>query len=440
MSELKLNLIDSQKILRGKIHGSVADRTVAALTAEPETVDELKVAVARYEKSAIDLDLFSSFSESHEIDQLSWDAGLMIIDLPARLVMTISTYSHPSAEGEVDYHDGNCATEIVIPYRVSADWKFVYSLEEYIYLRDERIADRAASPPLDTRRILYGAPLLEFVAKETASRFEMVETTRAETNTTHETFSPFQSADNWPTEIHSKWLSSPRADLGNRSPREVLLHKQDYIDFDMHTRELQWSFLHEGPPCLPLDSNAYRFAGFGTHEWVIYYDLVRLLICAAFSLVDPKSARNETTESQLLVTTPVVSDASVSIRAQLEQIMTAWLETPNHDYDNRTPANLIESERKRLPIAMTPRDMVVSDDCPICRMMANDMELAHEVGFWHLDGSQMDEGFVFSSFLTLAEWEADRLRWEEFNENFAREQAERKAREKERFLTADASG
>ena len=37
MSEVKLNIIDAQNILTGTIHGSIADRCVAALSAEPET-------------------------------------------------------------------------------------------------------------------------------------------------------------------------------------------------------------------------------------------------------------------------------------------------------------------------------------------------------------------------------------------------------------------
>jgi hypothetical protein len=42
-------------------------------------------------------------------------------------------------------------------------------------------------------------------------------------------------------------------------------------------------------------------------------------------------------------------------------------------------------------------------------------------GFWGLDGSHMDDGFVFSSCETLAEWEEEQRRWREFNEEFARE-------------------
>jgi hypothetical protein len=46
-------------------------------------------------------------------------------------------------------------------------------------------------------------------------------------------------------------------------------------------------------------------------------------------------------------------------------------------------------------------------------------------GFWHLDGSSMDEGFAFSHFRTLAEWEAEQRVWEEFARNFEREQEKR---------------
>ena len=83
--------------------------------------------------------------------------------------------------------------------------------------------------------------------------------------------------------IHACWLMTPRDDLGGSSPRDVMLARQDLIDFDLDSRSLQWSFLDEGPPCLSPNSFAYRFAGFGTHEWVIYYALVRHLLWSAVS-------------------------------------------------------------------------------------------------------------------------------------------------------------
>src|SRR5258708_18083220 len=99
---------------------------------------------------------------------------------------------------------------------------------------------------------------------------------------------------------------SPRDDLRGESPRDVIFAKRELIDFDLHTRELQWSMQGEGPPCLKPDTFAYRFAGVGTHEWVLYYDLVRHLIWSALTL-------------QL---SPGEIEASVS---RLEEIKRDWL-------------------------------------------------------------------------------------------------------------------
>ena len=424
MSEIKLNLIDSQRILCGTIHGSVADRAVASLAAEPETIDELELALTRYERGDPRAPCFAFFHEPDCIDEEPWDAGLMIIDLSARLVATMSSYSYPHREGEVICHDGEAAGVVTIPYRLSDEWRFVDSVEAYFACRKQLVDARAANPPLEAREILYGQPLLDFIATRVLSSTDNSSQTVEKSEGGNGSFqvgtcvSPTRADSNkWPSQIHASWLSTPRSDLNNQSPRLIILEKQDLIDFDMHMRELQWSLQHEGPPCLPPDSNAYRFAGFGTHEWVIYYDLVRYLIDCAITLVYPIGDASQP---------PAVT--SGALVGQLGELMTTWLETPNEEYGGRTPANLIESERKRLPIALSAREMIVSDDCPICQMMAADMELTNDVGFSHLDGAQMEDDFVFSSFLTREEWEADRLRWKEFNEDFCREKKESIAR------------
>ena len=115
MSEIKLNLIDSQRILCGTIHGSVADRAIAALGAEPETIDELELALTRYERGDPPAPHFAFFHELDCIDEQPWDAGLMIIDLPARLVATMSNYSYPHRECEVICHDGEASGVVTIP-------------------------------------------------------------------------------------------------------------------------------------------------------------------------------------------------------------------------------------------------------------------------------------------------------------------------------------
>ena len=455
MSEIKLNLTDAHQIIHGTIHGSIADRAVAALSAEPETIAELEAALARFMKPDMTIGPFASFHECQDIDEVPWDAGIMIIDLAARIVACESTYSQPHREGAVDYHNGQCATDIQVLYCLPDDWIFLKTIAEYQGLRDRR-HERLANPPFNTRAILYGAPLLEFISRECmaldynaasgpasldcqkAVAHSLAHSTQNSGASIMTADSQVTTSDAWTEEsveydpiqeqiarqistLHARWLMTPRDDLRGKTPREVLLSRREFIDHDLHTRELQWSLQGEGPPCLATHSFAYRFAGFGTHEWVIYYDLVRYLFWSAATLrrfcSDDLSHQLRAVEQEALT-------------ARLEELKNEWLDQPQTDYDGRTPAILIENERRRLPIAMLGRDMVIDDDCPVCQMMGAQTGLGLEVGFWHLDGCNMDEGFAFSTFQTIAEWEADRREWEEFNRKFNREWQEREQQER----------
>jgi hypothetical protein len=458
MSEVKLNLIDAQNTISGTIHGSMADACVAALSAEPETVAELAAALARYSKPAGDGSPFGWFHKRSSIDEESWDAGIVIIDLAARIVAAESSYSKPGLKGEVRYHDGVCATDTSISYRLPDDWLFLDQIEHYVRSREPRRLERLSTPPLDARAILYGRPLLEFMVRESWSllyqtaaasgRDAGVEVERSlaaqvgepahlphaavDQSQTEVCFTGVEDRQSDPDQaetlrqqislIHARWLMTPRDDLRGQSPRDVLLARQDFIDYDLHTRSMQWSMLGEGPPGLATDSFAYRFAGFGTHEWVIYYDLVRHLLSSGPNEETRRIGAGESGRSK-----PVALEPEIT---RLEKVKTDWLEQPQEDYSGRIPALLIENERIRLPIAMRVHDMVIDDDCPVCQMMANDAELGMEVGFWHLDGAHMDDDFAFSDLRTQAEWEARRREWEEFTEKFNREWEDRQLRER----------
>jgi hypothetical protein len=434
MSEVKLNLVDAERVLHGTIHGSLVDACVAALSAEPETIAELEDALARYHKPRNADGYFSWFystqcptncltslnsssdkSEARNIrdavDAEPWDAGIVVVDLAARIVAIDSLYSQPGPEGEVFYHDGQAATDIPVLYRVPDDWLFVNSVDAYQWSRERHIRERATKPACDFRPILFGRPLLQFLIN--AYRSLPVETASAAISKS------VRSDDEWHealakkiSTIHTRWLLTPRADLRGESPRDVLLAHQDFIDFDLHTRSLQWSLQDEGPPCLAKDSFAYRFAGFGSHEWILYYDLVRHLL---YSLFELKKKVCAVEVDQLIAT--------------LDQTKTEWLESPQSDLDGRIPAILIDNERRRLPQALRPRDMIVDEDCPTCGMFGDETSpLGMGVGFWHLDGSNMDDDFAFSSFKTRQEWEVENRRREEFDKEFKRKWAEREQR------------
>jgi hypothetical protein len=439
MSEVKLNLIDTQQVLHGTIHGSVADACVAALSAEPETIAELTAALSRYIKPLDDRSPFASFHSSvnssaqQSIDTKPWDAGIVVIDLAARIVACESTYSMPGPSGEVRYHDGTKSTDISVFYRLPDDWLFVNSVEAYQWSRERRARERLADTPLDVREVLYGIPLLDFIVTE-CGKIEGVEARPSGTGpisvAPDAAGSIADDADlsedpmsKEVSRIHSRWLMTPREDLRGQSPRDVILVKQEVIDFDLHTRSLQWSDLDEGPPCLSPDSYAYRFAGFGTHEWVIYYDLVRHLLWSALKLWSALTCR------RFGLPDPSPHTHNEKFLTQLEELERNWLEQPWPDYDGRIPAILIDNERRRLPIALRPRDMIVDEDCPMCQMFGDETSpLGMGVGFWHLDGCNMDDDFAFSSYRTREEWEAENLRREEFNKEFDLRWEERQQR------------
>jgi hypothetical protein len=96
-----------------------------------------------------------------------------------------------------------------------------------------------------------------------------------------------------------------------------------------------------------------------------------------------------------------------------------------------SPAEAIESERRRIPLVVPRDDLLIDDDCPLCQMMAE----SEGPTFWHLDGCHMEEGFAFSFSKTPEEWEAER-----FEVEFPQEPSRTASRERADAGTAtDAS-
>src|SRR5687768_3962710 len=111
MSEVKLVLRDATRDISSTCHGGKAQRWVAALSADPMTIEELEAALDRFEapESRGHLSYFRS-----GLDDKPWDAGLVVIDLAARLVVVDSSYFSPSPTGSVYYHNGRQCTDIEV--------------------------------------------------------------------------------------------------------------------------------------------------------------------------------------------------------------------------------------------------------------------------------------------------------------------------------------
>jgi hypothetical protein len=406
MSEVRLVIRDAQREIRAKRHYGLADRVIAALGAEPETIEELDRALDRFAARRRKGTHFRGFSAGG--DDRPHDGGLIVVDLTARLVVCDSTCCAAAPKGVVAYHDGKRATDVDVRYRLSDRWLFTHDATDWRERAEARRRDRRLAPPIDVRAALYGEPLLRFVAQRCFDAF------RDQGAAAREEDPEREHEYDLVRRIHVEWMMTPRDELEERTPREVVLAGQDLIEGDLRDRADQWSSTDRCPQGLDPESSAYRFAPFGIHEVVVYYDLVRELLWRCRRDVaeyrDNLSPEEPTREAFI----------TGEIR-RLERFREQWMESPYEDSDGRTPRSIVHNERARIPEGISGQEAMIDCDCPFCQMQA---EMSGPV-FWHLDGSHMDDDFAFSfRHDTHEEWEEEKRSWEEFNRRWALREAE----------------
>src|SRR5262249_4834306 len=153
-------------------------------------------------------------------------------------------------------------------------WRLTDNSENWRALAETRRRERMAGP-LDARAVLYGLPLLQFLARACFESFVGVPLVPQDQSES----SRNASKDEYEAQrqIHARWLTVPRDDLRGQAPRDVMLAKRDHIAWDLQDRSEQWSQTGACPRGLDPESAAYRFGGFGTHELVMYYEMIRFL-------------------------------------------------------------------------------------------------------------------------------------------------------------------
>ena len=371
MREVMLNLVDRQRSIHQAVDVSFADAVIASLSADPETIEELHQALPRFWDFAGNAELVSTWDDGLLKE---WDEGsVCLVDLPARLVVAGSDHAPPSPHGYVQFRDRGSRAKVQLWFRLSDDWVFLETIDAW------NCAEKKSRKNFDARNVLYQDVISHVVHQCVAARQHR----------------PAGSESDPPTNevisaIHARWLMTPRHDLEGRSPRELLLEKRELIDFDLQSRRDQWCLLDKCPPPLATTSRAYCFAGFGTHEVILYYDLVRHLLWECWEQLD---------EVPLL--------DSVRLARRVERAKSIWLNTPSHEtLEGRTPAEVIENERRRVPLAVSGGQAEINCDCPLCQMMAENGPV-----FLHLDGCHMEEDFAFSFQKTQEQWEAEQLEW-----------------------------
>lgn len=457
MSEVRMLIREAERDWSGTIHGSHTDEAIAALSADPVTMEDLETAVGRFVRRNPERRHFSNLYPGSNAEP--YDAGLVVIDLVARLVYIDSTYSSPDPEGTIWRDDAESGKQIGLRYHLADDWLFFRNGDGWEATAKSRRLARAANPERDVRSVLYGKPLLEFIGRQAyaafarrdeiaaAVRTERVERARQRL-AKQDGIAPDQvdasrlteaeiTPKTWPgqeehadlfyntlKDIHAAWLLTPRDDLGGACPREIAFERQNHVSCDMQDRSEQWSSTDECPPGLAESSHAFRYAPLNTHELVMYYDLVRELLWECWNELSAGNGQLSvekplTTDHRQLTT---VADFLTLEVPRLERFRDAWLDLPLLEHHGRTPRSIIDRERARLPEGVSGREAMVDPDCPCCQMMA-DMP---GPCFWHLDGSGMDDEFAFDIYhRTREEWDAERREWEDRSRRYDAEQAER---------------
>lgn len=365
---------------------------LATIPAGPESMAEFYTALRRYEGDHS----WESLGESASIeDSFSGGEAACLIDLDSRSVLAGGGFELPDRCDALQAEEEDHAEGFPIVWLYTPDdWLYETVSADWLSLINNRAKALEGHRSIDTRAVLYGPPMLSFIADRiTAVRAEKSE---------NESYDPIRA-------IHAEWLMTPRDELQGRTPREILVRDRNYICMDIERRSQQWSQQGFAPPPLGKDSAAYRFGGYGTIEVVMYFDLMRLLLGNLW----------DWTES-----------ADLSHDRLLERLVEereAFLNQPPHDGGSRlTVRELIESERRRMPL--TADGSHLDCDCPICQMEADGV-LGSGPMFMSYDGHQleMEDEFAFSMTETREKWEKDQEQFARFNEEFNREQAESKA-------------
>lgn len=410
MSEVRLLIRTNDGDWSGTVHGAFAERVVAALSADPTNLDELAVALERFQAPRDKP--FGNLSPSSNDEP--YDAGLVVVDLAARCIAAESTYAEVVPAAGVEYHDGRAATEHIVNYHLAKDWLILPSVENWRTAMDQRRAEMP-STSVDARPIFYGKPMLEHLAREAFAAFNRVAVSpslegKALADATKQCHAP----------VHASWLMTPRNDLGGKTPREFILEQHDHISSELNDRMIAWTVLNRCPRGLDESSHAYRFGGFGTHELVVYYDMIRKLLYSCF---DRLCSLHRSPDEKHRPANLSVGDFLTDEVPRLESVRDAWLDSPEREFHGRTPRSVIERERKRLPEGMSAKESIIDPDCPCCQMAA---ELPGPA-FWGLDSAHFDDDFAFDIYRTREEWEEEQRYRDEQSRKWDAERAEREA-------------
>ena len=371
MSELVVTIRDANRSVCGHVHGRVVDKLVAALSADPETIEELQAAVMRFVPPD-DSSPIAHFRRGE--DDEPYDAGVCIIDLAAQYVAYESSYSSLGRRG-----------------------RSITSITSARSRRGCRFTLRTTGSSI-TRLILGGPSPTSAVASGRRSRGS----TPVRCSTT--ALPRLLPSSAWrrgglsgrtaPGRRRKDGRSSParagearRSALGLRrrggnprpladdasrgparphAPRSLACRARPYRVGPAGPRPPMVDVAGV-PPGIAVDSAAYRFGGFGTQENT---DVLRTRAASHRQSVGTGWFNRRKSLAHAGLFQPDLSCEELIDR--LRQLQREWFDVPCEDSMGLvTPGKLIALERERIPYAVSGEAAMVDCECPLCQMMAD---------------------------------------------------------------------
>ncbi len=373
MQEISVTIVDVDSTIHVVVHEGLADVMIGSLAAEPDTAHELQIAMGRFVDPLLARETMERASNRsaapYDLGDPTHDGGRLLISLPSRLLVNATTTLEIPRIGSVPRCSSRGRLDGWLPYRLPDEWHLVTDVGTWQALDEERRTERERRTALDVRQVLYGGLAAALVDYGLESLMEP------------KSDGPRDSVIQ---EIQARWLLTERTDLQQATARHMLLRDRAFIDGDIEDMAQIWMRQGRCPPPLPRSSAAYRRGGFGSKEIILYHELTAYLLGQLQQLLD-----------QSMTVRPASFADSLARRQQ------EWLHLPQERLFGESPAAVVARERSRLPARVPSTEACLDDDCPVCRMMADD-DLPV---LWHLEQGALERHFATSFFPSQREWD-----------------------------------
>ncbi|GAA5507710.1 hypothetical protein [Novipirellula caenicola] len=285
---------------------------------------------------------------------------------------------------------------------------------------DTAVIDAPRETPINKphvdRNVLYGDPLIQDIAART------LETAASEAWLASDASENPRSRHPFTIAVHRDWLMTPRDDLDGRMPRQLLHGGHHWIGLLVWGQQLR---VQEHAPVVAAPDHVfgYETAPMGDEEMVVYFDLCRELIDAAWDWCTCERGKHAIEHDP---------EHRLQLVQWLREVKQQWLEAPFEG--GSPPSFIIECSQRRVPRGVgvpiegmtrleEKEQHVIDCDCPICSMMADGV---FGMGFVGLDGHhlELDNEFAFSMFETREQWEEEQRSYAAFSEEFEHQASE----------------